>query len=256
MNFEDFISDSDENLRPRKIVIYGTHGIGKSSLASAFPIGPVLFLPTEDGYQDLRPKVKVLTFGGKRTIDSESELLEAISILYLNDHPYKTVVIDSAEAAEALFQKQVATTANKDSIADIGFGKGHAASASKFFNLLAGLDALLTKGITIIVIAHADVENFSDPAGEQYDRYTLRLDKRVAPVVMEWADELLFCAFKVYTKTTEESFGKKRTTAFGAGERVIYTTKRPSHDAKNKLSLPDQMAMDWTEYMAAIGGGV
>ena len=34
MNFEDFISDSDENLRSRKIVIYGTHGIGKSSLAS------------------------------------------------------------------------------------------------------------------------------------------------------------------------------------------------------------------------------
>ena len=81
MNFEDFISDSDANQRPRKIVIYGTHGIGKSSLAAAFPVGPVIFLPTEDGYQDLRPKVKVLTFGGKRTIESESELLEAISIL-------------------------------------------------------------------------------------------------------------------------------------------------------------------------------
>ena len=256
MNFEDFISDSDENLRSRKIVIYGTHGIGKSSLASAFPIGPVLFLPTEDGYQDLRPKVKVMTFGGKRTIDCESSLLEAITLLFIEDHPYRTVVLDSAEAAELLIQRQVAQQANKDSITDIGFGKGHAASANKFGQMLAGLDALNSKGITVIVIAHADVEKFNDPAGEQYDRYTLRLDKRVAPMVMEWADELLFCNYRVLTKTVDEGFGKKTTKAIGVGERVVYTTERPTHDAKNRLGLPDQMAMDWTAYMVAIGGSV
>ena len=118
-------------------------------MAAAFPYGPVVFLPTEDGYQDLRPKVKVLTFNKKRTIDSESELLQAITLLYESNHPYKAVVLDSAEAAEALIQKQVAESAGKDSIADIGFGKGHAAAASKFGTMLSGLDAINEKGTTV-----------------------------------------------------------------------------------------------------------
>lgn len=254
MNFEDFISDSDEQKRPRKIVIYGTHGIGKSSMAAAFPYGPVVFLPTEDGYQDLRPKVKVLTFNKKRTIDSESELLQAITLLYESNHPYKAVVLDSAEAAEALIQKQVAESAGKDSIADIGFGKGHAAAASKFGTMLSGLDAINEKGTTTIVIAHADVEKFNDPAGDQYDRYTLRLHKSTSPMLLEWADEVFFCNYKVYTKVVDEGFGKKTVKASGVGERRVYTTERPTYDAKNRLGLPDEMAMDWSLFKKAIDG--
>jgi hypothetical protein len=253
VNFEDFISDSSEHQRPRKIVLYGTHGIGKSSMAAACPFGPVVFLPTEDGYQDLRPQVKVLTFNKKRVLESESELLQAISILYSSEHPFKTVVLDSAEAAEALIQKQVAMAANKDSIADIGFGKGQAASAVKFQQMLTGFDALNANGMTIIIIAHADVEKFNDPAGDQYDRYTLRLHKAVSPMLQEWADEVLFANYKVYTKTVDEGFGKKTVKALGAGERVVYTTERPTHDAKNRLGLPDEIAMDWSAINAAIG---
>lgn len=252
MNFEDFISDSDANPRPRKVVLYGTHGIGKSSWAAACPFGPVIFLPTEDGYQDLRPKVKVLTFGKKKTLDSEGEIHEAIAMLHANDHPYKTVVLDSAEAAELLIQKQVAKAANKDSIADIGFGKGHAASATKFDVMLSGLDALNAKGMFIIVIAHADIERFNDPAGDPYDRYTLRLDKRVSPRLQEWADEVLFANYKVYTKQVDEGFGKKTVKAVGSGDRVLYTTERPTHDAKNRLGLPDEMPLDWSAYQSAM----
>lgn len=256
MNFEDFISDSDENPRPRKVVLYGTHGIGKSSWAAACPFGPTVFLPTEDGYQDLSPKVKVLTFGKKKVLESEGEIHEAIALLLSNDHPFRCVVVDSAEAAELLMQKQVAAAASKDSIADIGFGKGHVAAASKFDTLLQGLDALNAKGMFVIVIAHADIERFNDPAGDPYDRYTLRLDKRVCPRLQEWADEVLFANYKVYTKHVDEGFGKKTVKAIGSGERVLYTTERPTHDAKNRLGLPDEMPLDWVTYQQAVSGEV
>lgn len=259
MGFEDFISDSDENPRPRKVVLYGTHGIGKSSWAAACPFGPVIFLPTEDGYQDLRPKVKVFTFQKKKVLGSELELLDAIDKLYSNNHDFKCVVLDSAEATEALIHARIVDEANNSKIktvADIGFGKGHAAAAAKFDNILAGLDALNEKGMFVIVIAHADIEKFNDPAGDPYDRYTLRLDKRVCPRLQEWADEVLFANYKVYRKQVDEGFGKKTVKASGAGERLLYTTERPTHDAKNRLGLPDEMDLGWEQYEAAVSGSL
>lgn len=255
-SLEDLLSGSDENPRPRKVVLYGTHGIGKSTFAASCPFGPVVFLPTEDGYQDLRPKVKVLTFNKKKVLETEGEVHEAIAMLLQSDHNFGCVVLDSAEATEALIQKQVASAASKDSIADIGFGKGHVAAASKFDTLLQGLDALNSRGMFVIVIAHADIERFNDPAGDPYDRYTLRLDKRTSPRLQEWADEVLFANYKVYTKQVDEGFGKKTVKAVGNGERVLYTTERPTHDAKNRLGLPDEMKLDWDVYQQAVAGEV
>jgi hypothetical protein len=258
---DDLLSGSDDNPRPRKVVIYGTHGIGKSTFAAQCPYGPVVFLPTEDGYQDLRPKVKVLTFNKKKVLETESELNNAINLLLSNSstHGFGTVVLDSAEAAAKLFEAKIVEDANNSkikTIADIGFGKGQAAAAGKFDFLLSGLDALSDSGLFVIVIAHADVERFNDPAGDPYDRYTLRLDKRVSPRLQEWADEVLFANYKTYTRTVEEGFGKKTVKATGTGERVLYTTERPPHDAKNRLRLPDEMSFDWLRYQQAVSEGV
>jgi hypothetical protein len=259
LSFEDFISDSDENPRPRKVVLYGTHGIGKSSWAAACPFGPVVFLPTEDGYHDLRPKVKVLTFHGKKTLESEGELLEAIAMLAANEHPFGCVVVDSAEAALKNINASVVKAAESPkvkSVADIGFGKGQAAAAAKFEYLLTGLDSLNARGMFVIVLAHADIERFNDPTSDPYDRYTLRLDKRISPMLQEWADEVLFANYRVYTKKTDEGFGKVGAKAIGNGERVLYTTERPTHDAKNRLGLPDEMGLDWATYQQAVSGEV
>jgi hypothetical protein len=59
---------------------------------------------------------------------------------------------------------------------------------------------------------------------------------------------VFFCNYKVYTSTTDEGFNRKRTVGVGNGERVIYTTERPSHLAKNHLNLPDELPLDWREY--------
>ncbi len=256
MNFEDFVSSTDDP-RPRKLVIYGTEGIGKTRFAANCPFGPVVFLPTEDGYQDLRPAVKKITFPGKRLLESEGELHEAIAMLLSADHGFGCVVLDSAEATLKLIQQAVALKAEKD-FADIGFGKGHVAAGQKFYQLLQGFDAIVAKGIFVIVIAHAEVERFNNPTGDPYDRFTPRLDKHTSPVLREWADEVFFCNYKVYTKTTEGGFGKKETKAVGAGERVLYTTEAPTHDAKNRLNMPAEIpfvfdsSIPWGVYQNAV----
>jgi hypothetical protein len=260
MNFEEFISSTDDP-RPRKLVIYGTEGIGKTRFAANCPFGPVVFLPTEDGYQDIRPAVSKLTLPGKRLLESDTDLNQAIGLLLSSEHKFGCVVLDSAEAAEKLIQQSVARSANKETLSDIGFGKGHEKSATKFHELLQGFDALIARGLFVIVIAHAEVERFNNPTGDPYDRFTPRLDKRTSPMLREWADEVFFCNYKVYTTTIDEGFGRKTSKASGVGERVIYTTERPTHDAKNRLNLPEEIAfpMDssipWGIYSSAITGG-
>ena len=170
-------------------------------------------------------------------------------------------VLDAAQT-ESMIQKTVAASANKETIADIGFGKGHALAADKFCQLLKGFDALVAKGMFVIIIAHSTIEKAQNPGGDSYDYYTPRLDKRTSPILREWADEIFYLAPKVYTTTVDEGFGKKSAKAHGVGERVIYTTERPTYSAKNRLNLPDEIpfpkdaSVPWGIYSAAITGGV
>lgn len=258
MNFEDFIS-STADPRPRKIVIYGTAGIGKTSLAAKVPWQPAIFLPTEDGYQDIKPAVSKLTQPGKRLLESVGDIYQGVDLLLKSEHKFGCVILDSAEATEKIIEASVAAEAGKQSIAEIGFGKGHDKAATIFNSILAGFNALVEKGMFVVVLAHSEVERFNNPTGDSYDRFNLRLSKRTAPLLSDWADEIFFANYKVYTTEKEGAFGQKTVKAIGAGERVLYTTERPSHHAKNRLCLPDEMPMPvdasafWNSYTSAMG---
>jgi hypothetical protein len=67
-------------------------------------------------------------------------------------------------------------------------------------------------------------------------------------MVAEWSDEVLFATYKVFTKATEEGFNQKRVQGLGTGERVLRTTERPSHLAKNRLNLPDELPLAWSAF--------
>ena len=67
-------------------------------------------------------------------------------------------------------------------------------------------------------------------------------------MVMEWCDEVLFATYKTYTKQVDAGFDRKRTQAIGSGERVLRTTERPAHLAKNRLNLPDELPLDWAAF--------
>ncbi len=81
--------------RPRRTVLYGVHGIGKSTWASRWP-KPV-FIPTEDGIADL----DVESFPLAKTLQQAWE-----PVMWLGaegaEHNYKTVVVDSADWLELL----------------------------------------------------------------------------------------------------------------------------------------------------------
>jgi len=225
---------------PRRVMLYGTHGIGKSTFASCAP-KPV-FLQTEDGLGEIDcDKLPLSTTFG--------EAMKALSELYTEPHPYQTIVVDSLDWLERLIWAEVCRKRNVESIEDIGYAKGYIFALTQWREFIEGLSALRNdKGMTAVLIAHARIERFENPETESYDRYVPRLHKLAAAVVQEWCDEVFFATYKVYTKQTEEGFNRKRSQGIGTGERIIRTQERPAHVAKNRLNLPEELPLDWNAY--------
>lgn len=230
---------SSKRSSPRRTLLYGVHGVGKSCFAAKWP-KPV-FIQTEDGIADL----DVASFPLATTLQSAWEPVMALGS---EQHDFKTVVIDSADWLEKLIWDSVCKKAGKDHISDFGYGKGYAEAAAKLGMYLESLNVCRSKGMHVIVIAHAAISRFESPEGESYDRYAPKLHRESAAILQEWADEVLFTTYKVFTATKQEGFGRERAVGVGTGERIIKTTERPAHNAKNRLGLPDEISLDFLEY--------
>jgi len=225
---------------PRRVMLYGTHGIGKSTFASCAP--KPIFLQTEDGLGEIDcDKLPLAT--------SFADVMAALSELYTEAHPYQTIVVDSLDWLERLIWAEVCRKRNVENIEEIGYSKGYVFSLTQWREFLEGLSALRAdRGMTAVLIAHARIERFENPETESYDRYVPRLHKLAAAIVQEWCDEVLFATYKVYTKQSDEGFNRKRTQGMGSGERIIRTQERPAHVAKNRLNLPEELPLDWNAY--------
>lgn len=227
--------------RPQKAVLHGPEGLGKSSFASRFP--SPLFLDTEGGTHHL----DVARLPAPQSWD---EVTKCITALANEDHPFKTLVIDTADWLEKLLVAHVCRQANKASVEDFGFGKGYVIVAEEFAKFLASLEPLLRRGMHILFLAHSTVRKFESPdqAGS-YDRFELKLSRQVAPLLKEWADLVLFANY--VTKIAENESGRKR--GVGGRERTMFTTHSAAFDAKNRHSLDERLPFTF-EAIAGVFG--
>lgn len=230
---------SGKQAKPRRILLYGQHGVGKSSWAAGAP-NP-LFLNIEDGLNDIDCKktAKLADYGS---------VVAAVSWLVSNKTDYQTVCIDTLDWLEHLVFKQVAQDAGKNQIEDIGYGKGYKLAGEKWKFLLSGLDALRDTGKSIVLLAHAKIDTFESPETERYDRYEPDLHEVGSSLIQEWCDEVLFASFRVFTRTEDLGFGKTRAMAIGGKERFIRTNESAAAVAKNRLRLPDELPLSWAEF--------
>ena len=232
--------------QPRRVMLYGTHGIGKSTFG-AMADKPI-FVPTEDGLADIDCESFPLA-------KSFGDIMAALESLYSSDHQYKTVVIDSLDWLERLIWAEVCGDESVENIEKIGYAKGYTFAVDKWRMVLGALDALRSdRGMTVVLIAHAKIEKFENPETVPYDRYSPRLHKLASALVQEWADEVLFATYKVHTVKVAEGFNQAKHNGIGTGERIIRTVERPAHVAKNRLGLPEELPLDFRIYGAFARG--
>lgn len=226
------IRKANSTFPPQKIVAYGVQGIGKTSFGATFD-SPVL-LPVEDG----AAAVDIESFP---LITQFEQIVEAITALH-EDHPFKTLVVDSLDWMEPLVWDVTCRSHGKDSIEAFGYGKGYSEADKYWRHIMGGFDSLrASKGMTIVLLAHSEVKKIEPPETDPFDRYQMRLHKRAFAMWQEWSDMNLFLNYKVAVTKTEQGFGNERVRGVGTGDRVIYTTERPAYDAKSRWPLPEEI---------------
>jgi hypothetical protein len=225
--------------RPLRVILYGVEGVGKSTFASQAP-SPI-FLCSEDGTSQL----DVARFPSPH---SWNEVLEAIRVLTHEDHPYKTLVIDTLDWLEPLCWQFVCQQHGKQSIEDFSYGKGYMLAMEQWRLLIGRMENLSrTRRLHTVMVAHAAVKRVDDPQTGPFDRYRMKLHEKSADVLREWVDAILFARHEV--KTIERN-GKSR--GMSSGVRLLHTTWTAAYDAKNRFDLPETLPLSWEEFDIAV----
>lgn len=234
--------------QPDRILLVGTEGVGKTTFAAEAP-NPV-FICAEDGIP--MTLGEVARFPEPRNFE---DVLDAIRSLARDDHEFETLVIDTLDWLEPLIWKDLCTRngwVDGNGTPDIekpGYGKGYVAATAEWRKLLAGLDHLRKKkGMEVILLAHATIKTFSNPAGEDYSRYECKLHKGAAALVKEWTDVNLF---SIHEEFAREVNGKATKKGISTGRRVLHTERTAAWDAKNRYALPAELPLNYGDYAEA-----
>lgn len=215
-----------------RVVLYGPEGIGKTTLAAEFP--NVVFIDVEGGSDQL-PVARM------PRPTSWSMLMDEVRAVRDGQVPCSTLVIDTADASERLCIEDICSRNNFDSIEAPGYGKGYTYVAEAVGKLLDLLSEVVDKGTNVVMVAHAVMRKFERPdESGAYDRFEMKLSKKAAPMVKEWADMVLFLDYDITVVTNKA--GKAKATG---GKRVIRTNHTPQWDAKNRFGLSDELPLSW-----------
>lgn len=228
-----------------KTVIYGPEGIGKSTLASKFP--DPLFIDTEGS-------TKQMDVARLPTPKAWTDILDEVKYVYQHPECCKTLVVDTADWAEMLCVEKIF---DGQGIESPGYGKGYQMLADAFRELLQELEKVISSGIHVVLTAHAAMRKFEQPDEMgAYDRWEMKLQKKTAPIVKEWADMVLFCNYKTTVVNVDGQGATKGKNKVFGGERVIYTTHHNCWDAKNRFGLDDKIPMEFESISSVIGGDI
>lgn len=218
--------------------IYGVPAVGKSTLATFAP-KPV-FIDCEGGLDriDCERTAKV---------NSWPELYESLRWAISSD--YQTIVIDSLSAVEEILTKKILDDTNKnrdqdyliESLSDktvFAYGSGFELLKSNWALFAKLLFKIKDRGKNVLCIGHEIVEKVENPSGENYDRFTLAIHKKSAPLLIAKMDAVFFAHYEKLLQSKESS-GRK--VAVGTKRRLLQAQEKPDCVAKSRFDLEDSI---------------
>ena len=223
--------------KAQKIVIYGPEGIGKTTFASQFP--DPLFIDTEGGTN---------AYDVARVDPSPNswQMLTSYIDDVIREKPCKTLVVDTADWAEILCVEQLCAKYKWTSLDSPGYGEGYTVLKEEFGRFLNRLSDVVETGINVVITAHAMTRKFEQPNEAQpYDRWELKLQKKTAAIVKEWADALLFANYKTIIEAVDVGMGQVKGKARG-NKRVMYVSHDACWDAKNRWGLDGEQKFNYS----------
>jgi len=230
--------------RPRKVLLYGTHGVGKTTWAAQ--AGKVIVLSTEDGGGDV---------GCDRTplLKDLGSVNACLSDLITQPHDYQWACIDTLDWLEKLIFSTVCREKGIKNIEDVPYAKGYKLALTHWDFIIHSLDHLMAaRDMGIILLAHTRIIKIEDPQTDTYTKHEPDLDKNICNHLQEWVDEVFFARHKIATAAKDAGFGKERVREISLNERIVYTSENSGFYAKRRIPMDDEMPLDFSHYMAAI----
>lgn len=229
-------SQSDD---PPIVLIYGSGGMGKTTLAAEFP--SPLYLHTAGESTPTGIDIPA------EEIESYDDITDLLGELITTDHGFKTVIIDSLDGLEPLVWAKTVlrldATMDKKiaSIEDPGYGRGYVEADRDWQYLVDGFLALQKNGIATVMLGHPEIQRFDSPTSDPYSRWTPRLHKRANALLREKSDIVAFVQQRTSIKEKEVARQTKVARGVGSGERQIMLEERPGFIAKNRYGMPAEL---------------
>ena len=225
-----------------RVVIYGVHGIGKTTLAAKLP--GALFLDFEDGTHGLEVD-KVASADLPKSYDGMKGLVAELK----RDHQgYERLVIDTADKFEQNLATELAKEKKVEDIFAVNdYGRTIAVHKSGMASVLDSLSELAKSGMDVVILAHETSRKVEPLENREntgtYDHHELKLSKTVSPIFMEWADVVIFCAYKTFLVSGEKKTDKAHVEG---GKRWCFCAYSNDWDAKTRtgIDLPEDCSLD------------
>jgi AAA domain-containing protein len=219
--------------RAQRIVLYGSSGVGKTTLAANSP-RKSLFVDSEDGTTHL--DVLRVTC---RSLEQLGIITRTLFPASLYREGVRTLVIDTIDGIENFLREKIVCKYRVESIGQIRYGNGFIFWREEFNRFLnTCLDPVIAAGIHVVVVSHSTVRRQQPPGlREPFDRYEPKLDVANWRRLVEWSDSLLFYTFDLRLSIT----GEGRPIGLGGKQRYLYTQYSPAWEAKCRIAVPERI---------------
>lgn len=230
------ISGGKQEREPR-VLVYGSDGVGKTRFAAGAP-DPFFIDVNRGSFQ----------YDVKRVVpETWTETLEWIGAVEHGAVKCKSLIIDSVGDLEYLGNAEFFPNTTIDK-ADGGYGRGETYAITRWRELISALERVWNTGKTIVLVGHMTVKRFDDPTGPGYDRHEVALRQKLAGLLRQSMDYVLFANLEV----AQQKVGSEMK-AVTSGVRWLHTQRSPAFDAKSRGTtlFPDRILLSWDEFAKA-----
>jgi len=219
-------------------LIYGSEGMGKTSVSLRFPPPVTCLSILETGYQDLELDGTVPKHCKNIIVTSFQQIKDIIE-----SADEGTYVLDSGSGLQKLlFDYTCVKDFNSDFKKFMEYWIGPRQKAPIYLQeLLNTINCKRQEGIHFIFLSHTKIDDTPNTMGANYLTHVIALDDGLLSVMKQWASFIFFLNLGIDLVEVTEKDNLKRAIEGKAKDddnRLMYTTIAPGHSAKNRWRLP------------------